>query len=147
LGEPAWRGRGGGRKEECEECSGLLGGRLEGCLASEGSEEGGERSAIESFINQFVAGVAVTTMATYAVTDPEKRFFLHGGGELSSLEDLFTELQTMEDHVYAHHVNEERNDFSRWVREVMGDHFLAKKIELARDRDELLKCLFISLFR
>jgi len=59
-------------------------------------------------------------MTTQAVIDPEKRFFLHGGGELASLDDLFTELQTMEPQVYAHHVNEERNDFATWVRDVMG---------------------------
>lgn len=86
-------------------------------------------------------------MATYTVTDPEKHFFLHGGGTLTTLDELFAELQTMDRHVYDHHVNEERNDFANWVRDVMGDRFLAKNIELSKDRDQLLKHLFINLFR
>ncbi|RME31381.1 hypothetical protein D6789_02920 [Candidatus Woesearchaeota archaeon] len=85
--------------------------------------------------------------AAMTVSDPTHRFFVHGGGELSSLDDLFTELQTMEQHVFAHHVNEERNDFATWVRDVFGDRLLARQIELAKDKDELCKLLFINLFR
>ncbi len=86
-------------------------------------------------------------MKTHTVTDPERYFFLHEGGTLASVEELFAELQTIEPHVYAHHVNDARNDFSNWVRDVMQDKFLAKNIELCRDRDQLLKLLFMNLFR
>ncbi len=86
-------------------------------------------------------------MTTYAVTDPQKYFFLHGGGELKSMEELFMELQTMDPAVYAHHVNDERHDFATWVRDVMGDRSLARRMEMSRDRDEMLKLLFINLFR
>jgi hypothetical protein len=89
----------------------------------------------------------LTTMATYTVTDPSKYFFLHGGGELKSLEELFVELQAMEPLVWQHHVNPERNDFANWVREVMGDRFLARRISLVTSKDELLKLLFINFFR
>ncbi len=85
-------------------------------------------------------------MATYAVTDPEKHFYLHGGGTLTSLEDLFTELQTMDPGVWQHHT-EERNDFAAWVRDVMDDRFLARNIERCRTKDELTKLLFINFFR
>jgi hypothetical protein len=84
---------------------------------------------------------------TNTAIPPEQHFYLHEGGVLENLEDLFTELQTMEAHVYDHHVSETNNDFSNWVREVMGDRFLAKNIELCRDKDQLLKLLFMNLFR
>lgn len=84
---------------------------------------------------------------TIAVADPEKHFYLHEGGSLSSLEELFTELQTMEDHVFSHHVNEERNDFATWVRDVMDERKLAKNIELTKNQDDLCRLLFMSLFR
>lgn len=86
-------------------------------------------------------------MATQRVTDPEKYFYVQGGETLTSLEELFAELQTMDKQTYHHHVNEERNDFANWVRDVMGDRFLAKNIELATERDQVLKLLFINLFR
>ena len=57
--------------------------------------------------------------------DPQKYFFLHEGGELKSLEELYIELQTMEPRVFEHHVNEERNDFANWIRDVMDDRYLA----------------------
>lgn len=83
----------------------------------------------------------------YAVSDPEQHFYLLDGGRLASLEELFAELQTMDDNVFRHHVNEERNDFAAWVRDVMGDRPLARNIALANERDQLLKTLFINLFR
>ena len=86
-------------------------------------------------------------MAISSVSDAQQRFFLHGGGELASLEDLFVELQTMEPHVYAHHVNEERNDFATWVHDVMGDRFLAHKMTQITQKDEMLKLLFTQFFR
>jgi hypothetical protein len=86
-------------------------------------------------------------MATHTVEDPQRYFFLHGGGELTSLEDLFVELQAMEPHVWQHHVTEERNDFATWVRDVMGDRTLAHKMQNVTTKDDLLKLLFIQFFR
>jgi hypothetical protein len=86
-------------------------------------------------------------MATYEVADPQKYFFLHEGGELKSLEELFIELQAMEPRVWEHHVNAERNDFANWVRDVMGDRYLAHKISNVTAKDDLLKLLFINFFR
>lgn len=84
---------------------------------------------------------------TYTVDDPAKRFFVHQGEALWSLEDLFSELQTMQEWQFAHHVNEERHDFARWVGDCFNDRFLAKKLESARTIDDLQKQIFISLFR
>lgn len=86
-------------------------------------------------------------MATYAVIDPGKYFFLHEGGELKSLEELYIELQTMEPRVFEHHVNAERNDFANWIRDVMGDRYLAHKLSTVTSKDEIMKLLFINFFR
>jgi hypothetical protein len=86
-------------------------------------------------------------MKTYAVTDPQKYFFLHGGGELKSLEELFVELQTMDHGVFSHHVTPERHDFATWVKDVMGDRMLAKNMTYARTKEEMEKLLFVNMFR
>ena len=86
-------------------------------------------------------------MATYEVTDSQKYFFLHEGGELKSLEELYVELPTMEPRVWEHHVNGERNDFANWVRDVIGDRYLAHKISTVTSKDGLQKLLFINFFR
>ena len=84
---------------------------------------------------------------TYAVDTHEKRFFIHQGPAVASLEELFSELQTIEDWQFSHHVNEEKHDFAAWVGDVFGDKFLAKRMASAKDVDELQKQIFISLFR
>ena len=84
---------------------------------------------------------------TYTVDDHEKRFFIHQGPTVSSLEELFAELQTIEEWQFMHHVNDDKHDFANWVSDVFGDRFLAKKMQDAKTLDELQKQIFISLFR
>ena len=86
-------------------------------------------------------------MTTFTVTDPEKRFFLHRGEALSSLEDLFGELQTMEQWQFTHHVTTDKHDFANWVADCFEDKFLAKRMLNARTIEDLQKEIFISLFR
>ena len=55
----------------------------------------------------------------------EKRFYCHDGKILNNIHDLKSALEKMSDHTYNHHVTEEKNDFARWVLEVLGDDKLA----------------------
>ena len=41
----------------------------------------------------------------------------------------------------------EKNDFSSWVRDCLGDRFLAKRMTNAQSIEDLQKEIFISLFR
>ncbi|MGA2158160.1 MAG: hypothetical protein ABSG90_02960 [Dehalococcoidia bacterium] len=58
----------------------------------------------------------------------EKRFYCHDGKILNNIFDLKTALDTMSGHTYGYHVNEEKNDFARWVKEVLGDDKLARDL-------------------
>ena len=58
----------------------------------------------------------------------EKRFHCHDGTILNNIYDLKTALGTISADTYSHHVNEGKNDFARWVREVLGDDKLAKDL-------------------
>jgi len=55
----------------------------------------------------------------------EKRFYCHDGNILNNLYELKTALERMGNHTYNHHVTDEKNDFARWVREVLIDDKLA----------------------
>lgn len=55
----------------------------------------------------------------------EKRFYCHDGKILNNIYDLKSALQQMDNETYNHHVTEEKNDFARWVREVLIDDKLA----------------------
>ena len=52
-------------------------------------------------------------------------FWCQDGKELKSLRDLELALGSMGEATYAYHSNQTKNDFSKWVRDVIGDQKLA----------------------
>jgi len=59
---------------------------------------------------------------------PEFSFVVINGKKIRGLPELALEIEFMEDHVFCHHVNENKNDFANWVREVIGEIELADKL-------------------
>lgn len=78
----------------------------------------------------------------------EKRFFLCDGSSLGSIESLALRLDSMPDGHFRFHVNDSRNDFASWIRDVFEDHELAAEISGVRDRKDfqitLLKHLLVK---
>ena len=58
----------------------------------------------------------------------DKRFLMCDGSVLSNLVQLRDSLKKMNDGIFSYHVNNERNDFKNWIREVIGDKKLAAQI-------------------
>ncbi len=75
------------------------------------------------------------------IPDYEHCFFTKDGKVLRNLADLKEELKVMPPGVFNHHVNDQRNDFSNWVRDVFGHEKLADKIGNAKTRDDLFNLL------
>jgi len=65
-----------------------------------------------------------------------KRFYCHDGEILNNIYDLKTALGKMHSSTYRHHVTEEKNDFARWVREVLGDDKLSHDMAKCQDQKE-----------
>jgi hypothetical protein len=59
----------------------------------------------------------------------EYAFVLADGRKLQSLHELGSALRDMSDDVFRHHVNEWRNDFSSWVKEVFDEPELADELK------------------
>ena len=53
---------------------------------------------------------------------------------LSSIADLSRVLKVLSPAQFAHHVNEEKNDFARWVEDVFGEKMLAHRLRRAKTR-------------
>ena len=51
-----------------------------------------------------------------------------------NLRELSTALRTMKDSTYWHHVNNTRNDFATWVRDILGNYTLAEELENCTNR-------------
>ena len=66
-------------------------------------------------------------------------FWVNNGPILRNLDDLATALEYIDDVTYSHHVNKEKNDFSNWIKDIIGDELLAKEISKSRSKDFALK--------
>jgi len=62
---------------------------------------------------------------------PHKEFCFCNGVHVKNLQELLTTLETINDAIYQFHANNEKNDFSRWINEVIGDSELASKLKIA----------------
>jgi hypothetical protein len=66
-------------------------------------------------------------------------FRCQDGRILRDMKELAEALATMTDETFAYHSNAEKKDFSKWVRDVIGDEKLAKDLEKAGNRAQAAK--------
>lgn len=67
-------------------------------------------------------------------TLPEKCFWINNGPILKNMEGLNNALENMSDDAYAYHANQDKNDFSKWISEIIGDQKLANDLLSSRNR-------------
>ena len=73
---------------------------------------------------------------TYDIA-PEKYFRLCNGSEIKSIEELAKMMDRINDSDFSYHVNEEKNDFARWIQDVFGKTDLAKSLSSSKDKKEV----------
>ena len=64
----------------------------------------------------------------------DKVFWCCDGRVFRSLKDLAIALKEMSEEIYQRHVDGEKNDFSNWVHDVVGDVALAYQLRKAKSR-------------
>ena len=68
-------------------------------------------------------------------------FRCYDGQILSNLEELENALSDMPNETYGHHVSEEKNDFSTWVRDIIEDEKLANDLKKAVTKEQAAKAV------
>ena len=71
--------------------------------------------------------------------EPENCFWVNNGPILKNLYELSDTLASLRDDLFSHHVNQDKNDFSSWIRDVIGDQKLANDIISSRNRESMSK--------
>jgi hypothetical protein len=66
-------------------------------------------------------------------------FWCHDGQIFSDLEQLLDGFDRMSEEIFMYHANEDKNDFSCWILDVIGDDTLAKDIIKAKSKTEAKK--------
>ena len=70
---------------------------------------------------------------------PEHCFLVNNGPILKNLDELANSVQQLSGETYRHHVNREKNDFSRWINDAIGDSRLANDLLSSRSRESASK--------
>jgi hypothetical protein len=70
---------------------------------------------------------------------PEKSFWVNDGMLVRSIQDLPKVLEEMDDEIFKYHVNEEKNDFVKWIDEVIRDKELANSLRNVRKKDSMIR--------
>ncbi len=78
--------------------------------------------------------VAVKKLFTEA--HPSNHFFVSDGSVIKNVVELIDALEKMHEDTYKFHANEEKNDFSSWVKDVFGEHKLAENLKTAASKAE-----------
>lgn len=71
----------------------------------------------------------------------EQCFWMSSGQILCNLKDLREALGSMNDDTFVYHVNKEKNDFAKWVEEVLGDTTVANQLERNKTRASAYKAI------
>ena len=69
--------------------------------------------------------------------DRDKYFHVANGMVIRAVWELEPALQSMGDETLRYHVNSEKNDFARWVADVLDDKELAAQLAELTDKQEM----------
>ena len=69
----------------------------------------------------------------------EKQFWCRDGRILKNLPELEVALKQMTEETFRYHSNETKSDFSKWVRDVIGDEELSKNLQKSATRLQAAK--------
>ena len=72
---------------------------------------------------------------------PENSFWINNGPIINNLKNLPKAIEQIDDTTFMHHVNIEKNDFSKWITDCIGDTKLAEDLRKIRTKEEFVKKL------
>jgi ElaB/YqjD/DUF883 family membrane-anchored ribosome-binding protein len=68
--------------------------------------------------------------------EPEHQFITKKGDTIKNITELAQKIKQMDEETYIHHANEQRNDFSNWIKDVLKDEELANEIKRSKNKQE-----------
>jgi len=100
---------------------------------------------LERFINQniffIILKVVMMVKDILSEVDGDDIFLLANNKKVSSIKELYVLLQKLDDKIFYAHVNEEKNDFYNWVRDVYQDKKLADDLLWCTNKESMIFCL------
>jgi len=72
-------------------------------------------------------------------------FWCHDGRTFRDMKDLAEGLAIISDDIFAYHVDSEKNDFSKWVKDIINDEQLASDLASLTNRMQAAECVTARL--
>ncbi|MGB9748456.1 MAG: DUF5752 family protein [Candidatus Woesearchaeota archaeon] len=72
---------------------------------------------------------------------PEFVFWLCDGSTIKNLDELLEHLKMMNEETFKYHVNQEKNDFAKWVYDIIKDEKLANDLKKSQNKAEFVKII------
>lgn len=69
----------------------------------------------------------------------EYSFHLSDGRSLKNIIELKNALESMNNQLFSYHINDEKNDFYIWIRDIIGDNKLAQDMKKVKNRTQALR--------
>jgi len=66
----------------------------------------------------------------------EHCFIMITGHKIKNVKELAEILENVDDEHFNHHVTEDKNDFSNWVRDIFEEHTLADQLKKAKNKEQ-----------
>jgi len=87
--------------------------------------------------------VLTTAVSKSCLSDvaADKVFWCHDGRVMKNLDELGAALREMSEDTFRYHVTVDRNDFSKWVEDVIGDRELSAVLKNSSTRSQAGKLL------
>ena len=87
------------------------------------------------------AAKSTSSLDSLVVADESKAFHLENGVSLHGIKELRDYLPTMDEGIFRNHVGLDYNHFADWISGVFRNDELARKVSLARTKEQLLAVL------
>lgn len=76
-----------------------------------------------------------------SAVQPDKAFWVNNGPVLKSLDEFAASLKNLKPEQFLLHVNRQKNDFAKWISEVVGDAILAQRIRVLKTKEAMAKAV------
>lgn len=76
-------------------------------------------------------------MGIFENVPEDKAFWVNDGRYVRSLHELAEALNSMKEKTFKFHVNKKKNDFSEWIRNVVGEEKLADEVARLVMKDKI----------
>jgi hypothetical protein len=73
------------------------------------------------------------------IKNSEQFFYTCDEAALKSAKEMLDWMRTTSQESFECHINSEKNDFVGWVKEILKDNILAKKLEKTEDREKIIE--------